>query len=459
MELDGAGPSSFEVVMSGAEPNQLQSDYLTWYYCDFFETDPVEQLPLTEQNTTTVTKLVEWLNRFRPRTRIDAYPMLQVAIDVISKLTRNELKVEYEHYDVFQAEIESLQRLANERQNVIDTLQVENEQLNKIVTQLKGTLQHMSDTHEARVDEIKEAAEKRERDLADTLKNVTSEKDALIEELQRTLLSTKEDLFHFKNQHARASTEAKAFQQRMISLQTELRQIEARKDLERVMALKGQKEDKRLWVFQNIARTSLTAHFTSWKVVTKARITLVRQTEGACTAIKRRVDYRFLLSTFVSWDDAVTRANRYKAMCRTSLQRACMSLFQQWAHAIWEVKWEGRVQNARELMRRTMDRSVGHITKQWAAWAKKSSYYSRISLLILGKHQLRLLRVGFRVLRHLSVDNMLQQTGWGAGSSLSQAAGSRKSGASSPAGRSPAPTPRGNSSEGWTRKGLQESSA
>ena len=36
---------------------------------------------------------IEWLQEFKPRTRMDAYPMLQVAIVALNKLVQNEVQI------------------------------------------------------------------------------------------------------------------------------------------------------------------------------------------------------------------------------------------------------------------------------------------------------------------------------------------------------------------------------
>jgi hypothetical protein len=87
-------PHTFEIVLAGTEPDSSSRDYLTWYYCDFLEAAPVGPAPpFTEHNTTTVDDLVNWLRTFKPRTRTDAYPMLQVAIVALNKIVHKEVKI------------------------------------------------------------------------------------------------------------------------------------------------------------------------------------------------------------------------------------------------------------------------------------------------------------------------------------------------------------------------------
>jgi len=87
-------PHTFEIVLAGTEPDSSSRDYLTWYYCDFLEAAPVGPAPpFTEHNTTTVDDLVKWLRTFKPRTRTDAYPMLQVAIVALNKIVHKEVKI------------------------------------------------------------------------------------------------------------------------------------------------------------------------------------------------------------------------------------------------------------------------------------------------------------------------------------------------------------------------------
>ena len=47
--------------------------------------------PFQNDNTTTVDELVAWLEEFKPRTRMDGYPMLQVAIAALNKLVQREV--------------------------------------------------------------------------------------------------------------------------------------------------------------------------------------------------------------------------------------------------------------------------------------------------------------------------------------------------------------------------------
>ena len=87
-------PHTFEIVLAGTEPDSSSRDYLTWYYCDFLEAAPVGPAPpFTEHDTTTVEDLVKWLRTFKPRTRTDAYPMLQVAIVALNKIVHKEVQM------------------------------------------------------------------------------------------------------------------------------------------------------------------------------------------------------------------------------------------------------------------------------------------------------------------------------------------------------------------------------
>jgi len=82
----------FEILLSGTQPDSGARDYLTWYYCDFMEAEVVGPAPpFQNDNTTTVDELVAWLEEFKPRTRMDAYPMLQVAIAALNKLVQREV--------------------------------------------------------------------------------------------------------------------------------------------------------------------------------------------------------------------------------------------------------------------------------------------------------------------------------------------------------------------------------
>lgn len=88
------GPRAFEIVLSGTEPDSSSRDYLTWYYCDFLEVEPVGPAPpFSDNNTTSVEELIAWLQEFKPRTRMDAYPMLQVAIVALNKIIQKEVVI------------------------------------------------------------------------------------------------------------------------------------------------------------------------------------------------------------------------------------------------------------------------------------------------------------------------------------------------------------------------------
>jgi len=94
---DGAavdGPHAFEIVLAGTEADSSCRDHLTWYYCDFLEAAPAGPAPpFTKDNTTTAEDLLEWLHVFKPRTRTDAYPMLQVAIVALHKIVHREVQM------------------------------------------------------------------------------------------------------------------------------------------------------------------------------------------------------------------------------------------------------------------------------------------------------------------------------------------------------------------------------
>lgn len=88
-------PRSFEIVLANREPDSSSRDYLTWYYCDFLESNaPVGPAPpFHDDRTTSADELLAWLNEFKPRTRADAYPMLQVAVSAIHKIVSKEVKM------------------------------------------------------------------------------------------------------------------------------------------------------------------------------------------------------------------------------------------------------------------------------------------------------------------------------------------------------------------------------
>jgi hypothetical protein len=88
------GPRTFDIVLAGTEPDSSSKDYLTWYYCDFLEAEPVGPAPpFSDNNTTSVEELIAWLQEFKPRTRMDAYPMLQVAVVALNKIIHKEVLV------------------------------------------------------------------------------------------------------------------------------------------------------------------------------------------------------------------------------------------------------------------------------------------------------------------------------------------------------------------------------
>ena len=95
-------PRAFEIVMTGTEQDSNPRDYLTWYYTDFISEAadtpngwqlPAGGPPFSEDNTTSPDELFAWLKEFKPRTRIDAYPMLQVAVVALEKLMHREVKL------------------------------------------------------------------------------------------------------------------------------------------------------------------------------------------------------------------------------------------------------------------------------------------------------------------------------------------------------------------------------
>ena len=88
------GPRAFEIVLAGSDEDSGSRDYLTWYYCDFIEAVPVGPAPpFSSENTTSADELIAWLGKFKPRTRMDAYPMLQVAIVALNKLIHKEVNI------------------------------------------------------------------------------------------------------------------------------------------------------------------------------------------------------------------------------------------------------------------------------------------------------------------------------------------------------------------------------
>jgi len=88
-------PRAFEIILAGSEPDHGSRDYLTWYYCDFLESNaPIGPAPpFNHDNETTADELCAWLSEFKPRTRADAYPMLQVAVCAIQKIVSKEVKM------------------------------------------------------------------------------------------------------------------------------------------------------------------------------------------------------------------------------------------------------------------------------------------------------------------------------------------------------------------------------
>eukprot|EP00960_Hanusia_phi_P069952 767201-Hanusia_phi.AAC.2 len=76
-------PSSYRLsaqLDSGQQEERDACSYLTWYYCDFLAAaeDPNQAPPKLQEESLQVESLISWLNEFKPRTRMDAFPMLQV---------------------------------------------------------------------------------------------------------------------------------------------------------------------------------------------------------------------------------------------------------------------------------------------------------------------------------------------------------------------------------------------
>ena len=91
-------PRAFEIVLAQTKPDSSAKDYLTWYYCDFIEANaPVGPAPpFHDDDTTSTDELLAWLHEFKPRTRADAYPMLQVAVCAIQKIVSKEVTIRNE---------------------------------------------------------------------------------------------------------------------------------------------------------------------------------------------------------------------------------------------------------------------------------------------------------------------------------------------------------------------------
>lgn len=93
------GPMSFEVKLSGEGQGGTSHnrDHLTWYYSDFLEKseDDYTPHPEDEDGAVELEALIKWLNSFTPRSRVDGYPMLVIALDCLNKLSAKSVKVEW----------------------------------------------------------------------------------------------------------------------------------------------------------------------------------------------------------------------------------------------------------------------------------------------------------------------------------------------------------------------------
>lgn len=94
------GPMSFEVKLSGQGQGGASHnrDHLTWYYSDFLEKSEGDYTPAPVnegKEEVELEELIKWLNSFIPRSRVDGYPMLVIALDCLNKLASKFAKVEW----------------------------------------------------------------------------------------------------------------------------------------------------------------------------------------------------------------------------------------------------------------------------------------------------------------------------------------------------------------------------
>jgi len=99
----------FDVIMAGHDNCEKLDDYLRFYYTDFLDAPPA-QSPLEASATEVdVKKLADWIGHVHPRTRMDAYPLLMVAKDVLGRIMEGSLMF-------INKDMERLEREAEERE-------------------------------------------------------------------------------------------------------------------------------------------------------------------------------------------------------------------------------------------------------------------------------------------------------------------------------------------------------
>mmetsp|Transcript_24671 Transcript_24671/g.80862 ORF Transcript_24671/g.80862 Transcript_24671/m.80862 type:complete len:468 (+) Transcript_24671:1241-2644(+) len=189
-ELAGkGGPRTFEVTLAGREEERDACSYLTWYYCDFLAAEAsTETPPKMDEETLHVETLISWLNEFKPRTRMDAFPMLQVAISALNQLVVSKASLHSNVEQSLSVKIEELMCQLAEKDDRIAFLeqQVESmeQQANELMARASNLDKKAADstaetyalslTFEEKEKALREMILRRERESAHALNKVSS---------------------------------------------------------------------------------------------------------------------------------------------------------------------------------------------------------------------------------------------------------------------------------------------
>lgn len=139
----------FDILLDGADVLEAPQDYLRVYYTDFLQTsqevEVLDTIKSTPAGRVEIKELREWVAEQRPRTRMDAYPMMLMSQHLLGDMINDKMSL-------FLAELEQKKTELTERDATIAELEERVEVTRavncpshcQLCTPVQNTLRHLT---------------------------------------------------------------------------------------------------------------------------------------------------------------------------------------------------------------------------------------------------------------------------------------------------------------------------
>jgi len=190
---------------------------LRYYYTEFLDVKPAPSPVAEGSDTVEVLAMMRWLTQVNPRSRLDAYPLLVVAKDLLSRFLENTLTCTNKELEAMRLNHEELikNRDAEREEQRITT-----EKRDKYVAEVEAALAESRARNQelrAEVDNLEEEKAKMANDI-----NVQRREIHALEEVQRRNISNANKIKELQTERTLAVSTREKLQRRIMVLEAEL---------------------------------------------------------------------------------------------------------------------------------------------------------------------------------------------------------------------------------------------